>query len=265
MPTSGNKNNSVGETLRHWRHVRKMSQMALALDVEISPKHLSFVETGKARPSRALILRIANSLNLSLRQRNLLLRAGGYPVEFSNMPFDVTEMSLVRDALHHLLVNHEPYPALVIDTAYDILMTNSGFERIVTLYAGADALQKYSNLYQLIFAEDGLRFYFKDWPLIERFLLARLLEEALSTQNEQLKALYEDMRALKSSDEPTNFQTGSNIPVLNFTLQKDNIKVTFFSTVTTFGTPLDVTVQELRIESLFPANEETKQLFHTAT
>ncbi len=261
---NGGKPNTVGGILRYWRRLKKMSQMELALNANVSSRHLSFVETGKAQPSRNLILRIADSLNLPFRQRNALLRAAGYVSEFRNVSFNAAEMDIVHDALRRMLAKHEPYPAVVVNTAYEILMTNTGFDRIVTWCAGEDALRKYGNIYRLVFAEDGLRPCFEDWPVVERFLRARLLAEVISTQNEDLIALYEDIIATETNEEEPDFQIEQNIPVMSFTLQKGSRQASFFSTITTFGTPLDVTTQELRIESLFPADEATRQLFHTA-
>ena len=262
---NGEKPNTVGGILLYWRRLRKISQMDLALDVDVSTRHLSFVETGKANPSRDLILRLADALNLPFRQRNTLLRAAGYAAEFKSLPFDHKEMSLIYDALHNILAKHEPYPAFVINAAYDILLKNKGFDRMVTWCAGKEALHKYDNVYRLLFAADGLRPFFHDWPVIEYFMLARLLEEVISTQNEALIALYEEIIPLKSDKKPVDLHIENNTPVSCFTLQKEAQTARFFSTVMTFGTPINVTTQELRIESLFPVNEETQRLFLSAT
>jgi len=259
---SKNKGARIGEVLRYWRRLKRISQLELALAVDVSSKHLSFVETGKAQPSRALILRLADSLRLPFRQRNALLNVAGYSAEFNEEPFDVMEKGIIYEALYRILSKHEPYPALVVNTAYEILLINQGFQQIVTLYVGEEVLRKYSNIYHLMFVQDGLRSYFKDWPEISAFLLARLLSEAISTQNKGLLTLYEEISGLENKVETTELHMESNIPVMSFTLQKGNQQATFFSTITTFGTPLDVTTQELRIESLFPADEATQQLCH---
>ncbi|MEM7345696.1 MAG: helix-turn-helix transcriptional regulator [Chloroflexota bacterium] len=252
---------AVGEILLYWRRLKKISQMELALTVDVSSRHLSFVETGKSKPSRALILRLAEALSLPFRQRNTLLRSAGYSAEFNNLPFDHSEMGLVHDALHSILAKHEPYPAIVMNAAYEILMKNSGFDRMVSWSAGEAALQKYTNIYRLMFAEDGLRPFFKDWPIIEHFVLARLLEEVMSTQNEALIALYDEIILLKTDATPVDLHIENNTPVSCFTLEKEGESASFFSTVMTFGTPINVTTQELRIESLFPVDDYTQQLF----
>lgn len=255
------KNESPGDILRFWRKLNRISQLDLALNVGVSSKHLSFVETGKSQPSRNLVLELAHSLNLPLRHRNALLKATGYASEFGEEPFDGRKMEMVRQALHRMLEKHEPYPAFVVNRGYKILMTNSGFDRIVTFYVGRNALEKYDNVYRMTFAEDGLRRYIKDWPVIEHFMLARLWEEAVSTQSDELYELYEDISRLRTSEDPIDFQIDTNLPVMYLTLEKHSVKARFFTTITTLGTPLHLTTQEIRIESLFPADEETRKRF----
>jgi transcriptional regulator with XRE-family HTH domain len=252
---------SIGEMLRFWRQLNRISQMDLALNVDISSRHLSFVETGKSKPSRNLVLKIAHSLKLPLRHRNAFLIAAGYAPAFEEEPFDGQKMEIVREALQRMLEKHEPYPAFVVDTGYKILMTNSGYDQIVKFYAGENALKKYGNAIRILFSEDGLRHYVKDWPAVEYFLLARLWEEVVSTQHSELIALYKEMSQLRSSDDPINFQIDNNLPIMNLTLEKNSKRASFFSMITTLGTPLDLTTQELRIELFFPSDEETKQLF----
>ncbi len=254
--------NTAGSILLYWRRLRKMSQMELALEADVSTRHLSFVETGKSKPSRDLILKLAETLGLPFRQRNTLLRAAGYSAEFKNLPFDHAEMGLVHDALQQTLAKHEPYPAVVINTAYDILLKNRGFDRMVAWCLGEAACDKFDNTYRLIFAEDGLRPFFKDWPIIEHFMLAQLLEEVISTQNEDLRVLYEEIASLKTAEVPVDLHIENNTPVSCFTLQRGPDSISFFATVMTFGTPINVTTQELRIESLFPADEGTQELFN---
>jgi len=255
------KHESVGEMLRFWRQLNRISQMDLALDIDISTKHLSFVETGKSKPSRDLVSKIAHSLKLPFRHRNAFLIAAGYAPEFEEQPFDGQKMEIVRGALRRIIEKHEPYPAFVVNTGYKILMKNSGYDQIVKFYAGENALKKYDNAIRILFSEDGLRNYVKGWPAVEQFLLARLWEEVVSTQNVELIALYKEISQLRTSDDPIDFQIDNNLPIMSLILEKKSKKVSFFTTITTLGTPLDLTTQELRIELLFPSDEETKQLF----
>jgi len=160
-----------------------------------------------------------------------------------------------------MIEKHEPYPAFVVNTGYKILMTNSGYDQIVKIFAGENALKKYDNAIRILFSEDGLRPYVKGWPAIEHFLLARLWDEVVLTQNSELIELYKDLLQLRSGVDPTAFQIDNNLPIMSLVLEKNSKKACFFTTITTLGTPLDLTTQELRIELLFPSDEETKQLF----
>jgi hypothetical protein len=187
--------------------------------------------------------------------------AAGYASEFGEAPFDGQKMEIVRQALHRMIEKHEPYPAFVINTGYTILMKNSGFDQIVKFFAGEHALKAYDHVYRLLFAEDGLRPYVKDWPTIVHFLVGRLWEEAASTQNSDLIDLYDHIALLRTAQATVGLQVDTDLPILSLTLEKQSVKASFFSTVTTLGTPLDLTTQEIRIESLFPADEETKQMF----
>ncbi len=255
------KNQTAGEMLRFWRKLNRVSQLDLALDVGVSSKHVSFVETGRSQPSRNLILKISQALKLPLRHQNAFLKAAGYAAEFGEEPFDGQKMGLVREALQRMLDKHEPYPALVINAAYDILMTNSGFNRTIEILIGEKALQKYGNVYRLTFAADGLHQYIEDWSVVEHFMMKRLWEDVVSNQNQELLALFKEISALRVRRDPITYQIDHDLPMLSLTFAKDSLKASFFTTITSLGTPLDLTTQELRIESMFPSDEATKQLF----
>lgn len=250
----------AGEIVRHWRLLRKRSQMDLALDVGVSTRHLSFVETGRARPGRELLLNLAAELELPLRQRNGLLLAAGYAPEFSVAKLDAQHVSLVNEAIRHMLSQHEPFLAVVFDARYDIVLTNHSYARVVATLAGGKALTHYANIYRLMFANDGLRPYVDNWAVLEQMMLARLSAEAVSTQEPALMQLYDDLTPPNHQDEYGHAHLDSSLPVVQLTLKKGSYRASFFSTLTTFGAPLDVTTQELRIESLFPADLETRTL-----
>lgn len=255
------KPESAGEILRRWRQLRKISQMELALEIDVSPRHLSFVETGKSRPGRDLVLKIAHSLRLPFRQRNAFLMAAGYSPEFPEGSLEGSNLEMVREAIQRLIENHEPYPAFVVNTEYKILMKNSGYEEFVKFYAGNNALKKYDNAIRILFAEDGLKPFVRGWPSIERFLLARLEEEAFLTQSNELLALYKEVSILRSKETSVDARIDSALPIMSLVLEKNSKQASFFTTVASLGTPLDLTTQEIRIELLFPADEETKRLF----
>jgi len=253
----------AGEMLRHWRKIRHLSQMDLALAANVSTRHLSFVETGRARPSDDLILRLAEAMDLSLRHTNTLLVAAGYAPQFTQWSLDDDQTGMVRTALDHILTQHAPYPAVVINREYDILMTNTGFERSITWLTGDnDLITRTGNLYRLIFAADGLWAYCVDWATVREVLLKRLHEESLIYQNPVLADLYAECVDQHPPPDTTR-PTEQHLPVLTVTFQKGAQQLRYFSTVTTFGTAIDVTLQELRIESMFPADEATRQLFTT--
>lgn len=258
-PLIQKKSESTGDMLRFWRQLHRISQMDLALDVGISSKHLSFVETGRSQPSRQMVLKIAQALKLPLRHRNAFLKSAGYASEFGEEPLDGPKMEIVRQALQRMLEKHEPYPAFVVNTGYKILMANSGFDRFVKFFVEEEALKKYDNVFRMLFAEDGLRPCVKEWPAVEHLLLARLWEEVLATQNSELIELYQDLSRARSSGAPLDLRIDAHLPVMSLTLEKNAVKASFFSTIATLGTPLDSTTQELRIEMLFPVDEETKQ------
>jgi len=255
------KYESAGEMIRFWRQLKRVSQMDLALDIDISSRHLSFVETGKSRPSRNLVLRITHSLKMPLRQRNAILLKAGYAPEFEQGHLDSPSMKTVGDALRSMLEKHEPYPAFVVNTGYRILMKNSGYDQFVRLYAGENALKKYDNAIRILFSEDGLRNYVKDWTVVEHIVRTRILEEALSTQNSELAALYEEISPSEGSGKPIDFQLYGGLLVMSLVMEKNGRTARFFTTITTLGTPLDLTTQELRIEMLFPSDDETKTMF----
>ncbi len=243
----------LGKALRRWRRTRSMSQMDLALEAQISTRHLSFIETGRSKPSRGVVLQLAHALDLPFRHCNSLLMAAGYAPEYQALSLDDGRMTQVRFALERILQQHEPYPALVVDQAYNILMTNTGYRQAVELFAGSEALEKYSNVYRLMFAHDGLRPYCTNWPFLQAQLLGRLREDAQITQNEALMQLLSELAAKVPETFAQSIEVDAILPVLSLELRKGSLVRRYFSTITTFGTPMDITVQELRIESLFPA------------
>lgn len=252
---------AIGDNLRLWRRARSLSQMDLALDAGISPRHLSFIETGRSRPSREVVLQLAAALRLPLRHRNSLLLAAGYAPEYNASSLDDARMAPVRYALERHLAQHEPYPAVVVNPAYDILMANKGMQRAVAWLAGPDALDRYPNMVRLTFAEDGLRPFLTCWPLMRDFMLSRLREERLMAPESGVGELAAELEALVPRPDEMAAPPDMNLPVVSLELVKDGVTLRFFSTITSFGTPLDATVQELRLESLFPSDEATQAAF----
>ena len=253
--------NQFGDILRHWRKARRFSQMDLALAANVSIRHLSFIETGRSQPGYDLVLRLAEVLDLPLRHTNSLLVAAGYAPRYTNWSMDDDQTGMVRAALERMLAQHEPYPAFVTTRSYDLIMSNNGAHQLISWLTDDDnLLSRFSNSYRLLFASDGLRPYVVNFELVQDMLLKRLREESISYQSEALFQLYEactaDVSDLNQTEQPTVDQ---QLPVMTLGLQKGDIEVCFFSTVTTFGTAIDITTQELRIECLFPADKETEE------
>ncbi len=252
---------TIGDSLRLWRRTRSLSQMELALDADISPRHLSFIETGRSQPSREVVLQLAAALQLPFRHQNSLLMAAGYAPAYNASSLDDAGMAPVRYALERHLAQHEPYPAVVVNAGYDILMANSGMKGAVAWIAGEGALDRYPNMMRLMFAEDGLRPYLTCWPLMRDFMLARLREEQLMSPDAGVGELADELAALTPAPDEMEVAPDMNLPVVSLELVKDGLTLRFFSTITSFGTPLDATVQELRLESMFPSDEATQAVF----
>jgi transcriptional regulator with XRE-family HTH domain len=256
---------TTGEMLRTWRKVRRLSQMELAADARVSTRHLSFVETGRARASEDLILRLADALQLPLKHINLLLVSAGYAPRYTSLPLDDSRLQAVRNAIDYMLMQYNPYPAVVVNRSYEIVLRNEGYQTLLLWLAdGNSRFLDYTNTYRLAFAPDGIQPYVANWQTLCPLLLKRLHEESIMYQSAALKQLYNDCAAHLSAGAVTDTRlddTHSN-PVIPFTLIKDDIELRFFTMLSTFGTAIDVTVRELRIETFFPADERTQEFFH---
>ncbi|MEO1166769.1 MAG: helix-turn-helix domain-containing protein [Chloroflexota bacterium] len=252
---------SVGELLQQWRTDRNLSQMDVALEANVSTRHLSFVETGRARPSDDLLLRLAEVLDLSARHTNVLLVSAGYAPQYNRWTLADDETGMVRYALERMLAQHNPFPAFVIDRHYDILLVNEGFYALTNWLSTPETpLYKYANVYELMLEADALPRYISNCDVTRHMLLTRLHEESVAYNSDRLAQLHAKYTAEDAPDKNMS-AFDSSLPVLTLCLEKDGIALEFFSTVTAFGTAIDATVQELRIESLFPVNDITRDFF----
>lgn len=250
--------NIIGKNIRYWRKARRKSQLELALEANISTRHLSFVESGRARPSRDLIVKLAKALKLTYRQSNVLLNTAGFAAVYSESSMNEEQMEPIQKALEFMLAKHEPFPAVAVKPNYDILVANSGFRQLAERLAGKGILERYPNVYRLIFASNGLKPYFENWEIFSAALLARLHEEALVSQNARIFKLYEE---LKKQPTAQVLNIHADVPVVSFTLKKNEVRLELFSTLTSFSTPMNISTQEVRVESLFPLNESTRGFF----
>jgi transcriptional regulator with XRE-family HTH domain len=255
---------TVGELLRRWRDQRRLSQMALALDAEVSTRHLSFVETGRSQPSRDMIVRLAEHLDVPLRERNELLLAAGYAPAYPESAMDEERMEAVRAAVRQVLAGHEPYPALVVDRHWEMLEANAG---VAVLLAGVDPEQLAPpvNALRLSLHPDGLAPRIVNLGEWRAHILDRLRRQVAATADPQLASLLEELRAYPCDQpEPEVELPGPGEIVVPLRLRHGDGELRLMSIVSTFGTPLDITVQELSIEAFFPADAHTAQALRSA-
>lgn len=254
---------AVGPLLRDWRTRRHLSQMDVALDVGVSPRHLSFVETGRSRPSPELVLAVADHLDVPLRERNTLLLAAGYAPRYSERSFDDPSMASVRAALQRMLDAHDPYPGVVIDRRWDVVLANAAASALLVGVAPA-ALEPELNVFRLCLHPEGLAARtrnFGDWAT---YLLRQLRRSIVLTGDPRLTELEAEVRAYPNVvdlPEPTAIGPGDDPPLLvPFRLAGPPggpDELSLFTTLTTFGTPRDVTLDELAVELFFPADDTT--------
>lgn len=251
----------VGHLLRTWRQRRRMSQLDLASEAEISARHLSFLETGRSLPSRAMLLHLAEQLAVPLRERNLLLTAAGYAPVFPERSLDDPALSAAWRAIKGVLAGHEPYPALAIDRHWTLLAANTA---VTPLLAGVThaLLEPPMNVLRLSLHPDGLAPRITNLPEWRAHLLARLRHQIDLTADPLLIELLHEVGTYPGggtrSSTPYSDRVGGEIAV-PFQLRTNDRQLAFLSTTMLFGTPIDVTLSELAIEAFFPANTETAQ------
>jgi len=250
-----------GSLLRQWRNARRMSQQQLAIESEVSTRHISYVEHGKSSPSREMVLIFASALDLPLRERNSLLSTAGFAPVYRESNLSAPEMQPVRHAFDTILAHHEPYPAIVLTRAWDVVNMNQAFMRLFAflLEPPVDPIVA-QNIMHALFHPQGVRPYVANWEEVAGFLIDRLYREAIieletSESRKLLDALLQ-YPGVPARMHEVDLAAAPKV-CITVNLEKDGTKLDLFSTLTTLGTPLDVTAQELRIESYFPANDVT--------
>jgi transcriptional regulator with XRE-family HTH domain len=250
-----------GVHLRHWRTHRRLSQLDLAQEAEVSTRHLSYVETGRAAPSREMVLRLAERLDVPLRERNALLVAAGFAPMYRQRSLDDPAMASARRAVDLVLKGHEPFPALAVDRHWNLVAHNA---LVPMLMAGAapELVKPPINVLRLSLHPDGLASRIANLAQWRAHLLERLQQQIAATGDTALQALHDELEAYPtpqvSHDTPAVDTELSGL-VVPFQLATPNGVLSFISTTTIFGTPVDVTLQELAVESFFPADTETAQ------
>jgi transcriptional regulator with XRE-family HTH domain len=242
--------------LRQWRKRRNLSQLELASRSAVSTRHLSFIETGRSRPSREMILHLAQRLELPLRERNRVLLAGGFAPAYPAHALEDAEMRLVRDALERFLAAHEPYPALVFDRHRTIVASNQAVG-LLTRDVAAELLEPPANALRIALHPDGMAPRIRNLDEWASHLLSRLRRECEASFDPELDALHAELAAYYPESSRRAHEPASGALALFHTLQFDDADLTFISTVTRFGTALDVTLAELTIEAFYPADSAT--------
>ncbi len=250
--------------LKTWRQKRRLSQLELALSACVSQRHISFLESGRAKPSRSMILQLSETLEVPLRERNDWLTAAGFAPVFKARPLDDPQMNQVMNAVRMMLKNHEPFPAVAIDRAWNIRMANAPFEMLNAML-GADLWQRLGgmerNLMRLFFHPNGIQPFVTNWRAIAPLLWHRAQREAEALGGQEMKLVLTELNPYQDAYTLWAAEDAALVPVLPLEIEKDGVRISLFTVIATFGTAQDVTADELRIESLFPADAATEKLF----
>lgn len=248
----------VGALLREWRQRRRLSQLDLANDADISTRHLSYVETGRAAPSRAMVLHLAEALEVPLRERNTLLTAAGYAPLYRERALDDPALQAARDAVELVLRAHEPHPALAVDRHWNLLAHNRPMALLLDGVA-PPLLVPPVNVLRLSLHPDGVAPKIVNLNAWRTHLFARLRTQVHASGDPVLAALLDELQGYPGDDSPPGAEDGSAVAV-PLQIRSPVGVLSFISTTTVFGTPVDITLSELALETFFPADAQTAQL-----
>lgn len=258
---------ALGDLLRHWRGTRGKSQFDLSLVSGISQRHISFIESGRSAPSRQTVIDLAQALDVPMRERNAILLAAGYAPVYSEAAWNTLEMQSVNRALERMLRQHEPYPALVMDRYWNVLMTNEAAPRLFNQFIDMSARTGPRNMLHLMFDPAGMRPFLVNWEQVALSLIQRVHRESIGgVVDDKSRVLLDELLAYPDvpPHAPAGYKhdsdrdTKPDLPMIPLQFVKDGKLLSYFSMVTTVGTPQTVAAQELRIESMFPADDETE-------
>ena len=255
----------VGDLLREWRAARRLSQLDLALSADISTRHLSCVETGKAQPSRETITRLAEALDMPLRERNALLLAAGFAPQYPETALDTPALAQMQRAIAFILAQQEPYPAFLVNRQWDVLAANQAAARVNAFALGGRG-SRHGNMMRQFFDPDDLRGAVGNWEEVAGELIRHLHDHVAATPTDAAaRDLLEEVLAYPGVPARWRLRDLSRAPspLLTTVLRRDGMELRFFSTITTFAMPRDVTLDELHIECCFPMDEATAALCRT--
>ena len=251
--TTRQTEHELGDLLRYWRQQRGKSQLDLSLDAGVSQRHISFVESGRSAPSRELLLNLSQTLEIPLREQNVLLLAAGYAPVYLESTWDAPEMAIVARAIDRVLKQHEPHPALVMDRYWNVLKTNEAAPRFFGSFIDLKARPHPRNLLHLIFDPAGMRPFIEGWEGVASGLLQRVHREAVGhVLDKKTIELLNDLQKYPGVKE-LGVARKSQQPVLPITFVKRRKRFSYFSIISTIGLPQDIAAQEFRIECMFPA------------
>jgi transcriptional regulator with XRE-family HTH domain len=260
-----------GDLLRRWRESRRISQLELGIEAEVSPRHISFIETGRSKPSRDMVIILSDVLDVPLRERNMLLQAAGFAPVYRETSLDAPQMAQVRQALELILKQQEPFGAIVFDRHWNLIMANAAYIHLASFLFGKErsSLIPYRvtspprlNLMKMLFDPNGWRKHIVNWEKVAGSALARLHREAMRERNPEVGRLLAEIFAypdIPSRWREPDFDAPQDL-IIPVEIGMAGEILSFFSTITSIGSPQDITLQELHIEALHPADEATANL-----
>lgn len=254
---------SFPQACKKWRLFRKLSQLELALEANVSQRHLSYLETGRSHPSREMVIRLSEALDIPLRERNTLLRLAGYSNIYQETRLTEPQMTPIFEAVNRVLDHHEPYPAIVIDRFWNVIQANTPATYLfgLTLDPSARSSSEPLNIALMTLHPNGMRRFISNWNEILPLLVKRLRSEALASGDPEVQEKLMSYLTLVEG-EPLELTTNLNLlPVMPLELAINGSSLSFFSVISTFGTPQDVTTDELRIETFYPTDQTTRDFF----
>lgn len=257
------RSSELGALLKEWRGTRGKSQISLSLDTGVSQRHVSFIESGRSTPSREVLLILAEALDIPLRDRNALLLTAGYAPMYSESAWDAGEMPGLTRAIGRMLRHQDPFPAVVMDRYWNVMMANESAPRFFDSFINMPARKGPRNLLHLMFDPQGMRPFIKDWERLAHSLIQRVHRESTgrvvdSRTRELLADLLKYPGVREKWRSPGDGNTMGNTPVISYSFLWSGHVLNYFSMVTTVGSPNAVAAQELRIECMFPSDPETE-------
>ncbi|MEV5968151.1 helix-turn-helix transcriptional regulator [Kribbella sp. NPDC051952] len=247
----------VGELLREWRRRRKLSQLELAIQADVSSRHVSFVETGRTIPSSAMVLHLAEQLAVPLRERNRLLVAAGHAPVYGQRPLNDPDMDRVRAALEQFVQAHSPYPALAVDRRWNLILANDALDVFFDGAAPA-LLEAPINMMRLGLHPDGMAPRIRNLAQVRGYLLPRLARQAAASGDAELHRLYDELIAYGPVDTTPPDPADIALPIR---IHHRGTDLSFLNTITTFGTAFDLTLAETAVETYLPADAQTVAFF----